>query len=202
MSKIPQGEWNAITARYANSESISAIARSYGCTPPAIHYILKRDRQRPGAPLAPPPAERHEPPAPLLRTGPPRPEPAATPPQARTGVGLGLAHREAPGGPATARDLDPDTAPRGVTPGLDDALHHRAEAVIATFRSSFAAALTEASPVVHERLRRAASELMRVAARTTMVLDRLDAGAVQPARVQHYPRSAHARDMVGESGAH
>src|ERR1700760_4352722 len=47
MSKIPQGEWNAIAARYQGGESISKIARSYGCTPPAIHYILKRNRQKP-----------------------------------------------------------------------------------------------------------------------------------------------------------
>jgi len=46
MSKIPQGEWNAIAARYAQGESISRIAQTYGCTPPAIHYILKRNRQR------------------------------------------------------------------------------------------------------------------------------------------------------------
>src|SRR5215813_73523 len=46
MSKIPQGEWNAIAARYAEGESISRIAQSYGCTPPAIHYILKRNKQR------------------------------------------------------------------------------------------------------------------------------------------------------------
>ena len=49
MSKIPQGEWTAIAARYQNGESISKIARSYGCTPPAIHYILKRNGQRPTA---------------------------------------------------------------------------------------------------------------------------------------------------------
>src|SRR5215467_7353406 len=45
MAKIPQGEWNAIAARYAKGESISKIAQSYRCTPPAIHYILKRSRQ-------------------------------------------------------------------------------------------------------------------------------------------------------------
>src|SRR5215471_18272228 len=46
MSKIPHGEWDAIAARYAQGESISRIAQIYGCTPPAIHYILKRNRQR------------------------------------------------------------------------------------------------------------------------------------------------------------
>src|SRR5215471_12695064 len=46
MSKIPHGEWDAIAARYAQGESISRIAQSYGCTPPAIHYILKRSKER------------------------------------------------------------------------------------------------------------------------------------------------------------
>ena len=46
MSKIPQGEWNAIAARYSQGEPISSIARHYGCTAPAIHYILKRNKER------------------------------------------------------------------------------------------------------------------------------------------------------------
>src|SRR5882724_7093116 len=54
MSKIPQGDWNAIAARYAQGESISRIAQSYGCTPPAIHYILKRNKQRTAAKLEQP----------------------------------------------------------------------------------------------------------------------------------------------------
>src|SRR5882724_1304538 len=58
MSKIPQGDWNAIAARYAQGESISRIAQSYGCTPPAIHYILKRYRQRTATKLEQPP-NRH-----------------------------------------------------------------------------------------------------------------------------------------------
>src|SRR5207248_6893938 len=46
MSKIPQSEWSAIAARYAKGESITRIAQTYGCTPPAIHYILKRGKLR------------------------------------------------------------------------------------------------------------------------------------------------------------
>jgi hypothetical protein len=63
-------------------------------------------------------------------------------------------------------------------------LHGRAEAAIAAFRSSFDAALAEGSPIVHQRLRQAAADLMRVAARTTIVLDRLNAIAErEPARM-------------------
>jgi hypothetical protein len=46
MSKIPQGEWSAIAERYSQGEPISCIARRYGCTAPAIHYILKRNKER------------------------------------------------------------------------------------------------------------------------------------------------------------
>jgi hypothetical protein len=71
----------------------------------------------------------------------------------------------------------PRTADRALasTDGLDSELHERAEAAIETFRSCFDAALAEGSPHERARLRQAASDLMRVAARTTIVLDRLNA---------------------------
>jgi len=62
-----------------------------------------------------------------------------------------------------------------VTDGLDCELHQRAEAAIETFRSCFEAALAEGSPQQRAHLRQAAADLMRVAARTTIVLDRLNA---------------------------
>jgi hypothetical protein len=63
---------------------------------------------------------------------------------------------------------------------LDAELHADAEAAIHAFRSSFEAALAESSSATRSRLRQAASDLMRVAARTTIVLDRLTAD-VRPA---------------------
>ncbi|HYP36917.1 MAG TPA: hypothetical protein VEQ62_11310 [Stellaceae bacterium] len=64
-----------------------------------------------------------------------------------------------------------------LTAGLDAELRADAEAAIQAFRSSFDVALAENVPITRERLRQAASDLMRVAARTTIVLDRLNAGA-------------------------
>jgi acyl-CoA reductase-like NAD-dependent aldehyde dehydrogenase len=72
--------------------------------------------------------------------------------------------------------------------GLDSELHQRAEAAIETFRSCFDAALAEGSPHERARLRQAASDLMRVAARTTIVLDRLNALS-ERAAVRFDPRS-------------
>ena len=211
MSKIPQGEWSAIAARYEKGELISGIARGYGCTPPAIHYILKRHRQSPAtavrplargqpevAAAAPVAAYAPEPTQPVRPAGKSEhyaPFPVlvrASPP---------LAAASSP--PAAKPDHKPDQRPivPPPTPGLDSELHTRAEAAIAMFRSSFDAALMEGSPGVRERLRQAAADLMRVAARTTIVLDRVTAGSERPDRGRNYPRSAHARDDFGKSGS-
>ena len=225
MSKIPQGEWNAIAARYQNGESISNIARSYGCTPPAIHYILKRNRQHsPNIKRLPTQVPPTEAPAQSIRTNLSHPpasqtlsatnlnsdetnpslvrataaapapdlrQPAAAPVQASQAISV----HASPSYPTPAGQPASRTAPSLPTlPGLDAALHLRAEAAIETFRSSFDAALCEGSPVIRERLRQAATDLMRVAARTTIVLDRLNAIAERSARAHNYPRSAHSSE--------
>jgi hypothetical protein len=257
MSKIPQGEWSAIAARYQAGESISKIARSYGCTPPAIHYILKRNRQTPtgatpqSAVISPSARDG------LLRPKALNPALVAVPPGDRPFAddwiapatmrrmpqdSAPIARRNEPLNPIGGRSqlvraLPPETgtntqemgrpeeivettiSPSGISrisdsdtalpghgshsaglPGLDDALHLRAEAAIALFRASFDQALTEGTPSVRERLRQAASDLMRVAARTTIVLDRLDASKERSARAHNYPRSAHAGEDLGKLG--
>jgi len=208
MSKIPQGEWSAIAARYAKGESISRIAQSYGCTPPAIHYILKRNKQR--AAHNPELRVNGTPDAPMTFPGEPR-----TPTIAGISRPAGLRGEEhgigglvpgeirLPAGqpaepPVVAQQPlgNPRAAGRAsaFTAGLDSDLHGRAEAAIAAFRSSFDAALAEGSPIVRQRLRQAASDLMRVAARTTIVLDRLNAGAErEPSRVPDHLRSGQSR---------
>jgi hypothetical protein len=40
--KIPAADWPSIAARHRRGESLASIARAYGCTPPAIAYIVKR----------------------------------------------------------------------------------------------------------------------------------------------------------------
>jgi hypothetical protein len=211
MSKIPQGEWNAIAARYEKGESISEIARGYGCTPPAIHYILKRHRQAPATAVRP--LTRGQPAAAaaaLIAAYTPEPAPpgriAGKPEHdapslvlVRASPPIAAASSPPPGKPDHKPDQRPAVPPP--TPGLDSELHTRAEAAIAMFRSSFDAALMEGSPGVRERLRQAAADLMRVAARTTIVLDRVTAGSERPGRGQDYPRSAHARDDFGKSGS-
>ncbi|MGH7045536.1 MAG: hypothetical protein ACREE2_03995 [Stellaceae bacterium] len=196
MSKIPQGEWSAIAARCQNGESISNVARSYGCTPPAIHYILKRNRQRLAASTAASPPQLAA--ASAAGAGPTSsPSAAAGPPS----IVASLVRSRPLVPPSAPRIAAPASAPPPVaTPGLDRDLHHRAEAAIERFRTSFDAALDQDSPGGRAQLRQAAAELMRVAARTTIVLDRIGAGSERRARAQHYPRSAHARDDTSKPG--
>jgi hypothetical protein len=40
--KIPRREWPTISARYSKGETMAQLARAYGCTAPAIRYILRR----------------------------------------------------------------------------------------------------------------------------------------------------------------
>jgi len=224
MSKIPQGEWSAIAARYAKGESITRIALSYGCTPPAIHYILKRNRQR-TAQSAQTLNGRLEPPSTVTREIPQVPLATDRSRLAEPDLEEHGASRSAPGASKEGsgqmsglwvgqnRDLAAQSdrsratvpqqqlgAPRNTgrasafAAGLDRELHGRAEAAIEAFRSSFDAALADGSPVVRERLRQAASDLMRVAARTTIVLDRLNASAERASRAQNHFRSASPRE--------
>ena len=45
--KIPQADWPLIMARYEAGETLSSIARTYDCSPPAISYIVSRSRGKP-----------------------------------------------------------------------------------------------------------------------------------------------------------
>ena len=44
--KIPQSDWPLIMARYEAGETLASIARTYGCSPPAISYVVSRSRAR------------------------------------------------------------------------------------------------------------------------------------------------------------
>jgi hypothetical protein len=218
MSKIPQGEWSAIAARYAKGESISRIAQTYGCTPPAIHYILKQgklraaqnpERRLNGTPdsAIPFPGEPRQSITPELpRAVAERGEgngiaqlvPGEVRPADRAPVELRPGHERAAPMPGERSQAEPAQRVAGrssaLTAGLDRELHGRAEAAIAAFRSSFDAALAEGSPGVRQRLRQAASDLMRVAARTTIVLDRLNANAERgPVRMPDHLKWSNGR---------
>jgi hypothetical protein len=76
--KIDHAEWALITARHNGGETFASIARSYGCTAPAIRYIVNRQVRGPaaGTGAAPPVVLEGR----ALRAG------AATETQARSGI--------------------------------------------------------------------------------------------------------------------
>jgi hypothetical protein len=195
---------------YAKGESISKIAQSYSCTPPAIHYIFKRSRQNAAKSLEQSLNGRSDSSRTIIRqsaqtpaasdpshpTDPRREAPGSmrsTPAESSTNVGAPNALRvvldnKAATHTPTLPDVSQPAIPQQLsqsarntdqrsasTAELDRQLFSRAEIAIEAFRSSFDAALAKGSLVTHQRLRQAASDLMRVAARTTIALDQLNA---------------------------
>jgi hypothetical protein len=59
--KIPQSDWPLIMARYEAGETLSSIARTYDCSPPAISYVVSRSRARPAAAASQPAMTNTEP---------------------------------------------------------------------------------------------------------------------------------------------
>jgi len=58
--KIPQSDWPLIMARYEQGETLSSIARTYDCSPPAISYIVSKSREKTtGDAASPPVTEPH-----------------------------------------------------------------------------------------------------------------------------------------------
>jgi hypothetical protein len=47
--KIPRSEWVVIVRRRASGETFASIARDFGCSAPAIRYIVEQSRRRPMA---------------------------------------------------------------------------------------------------------------------------------------------------------
>lgn len=83
--KIPHSDWSAIRNRHAAGESLASIARDYGCTGPAIRYIINRPTDTPAgngdaqADAAPAAATAAPPPAPAREAAKPAPAPGIDP---------------------------------------------------------------------------------------------------------------------------
>ena len=159
--KIPHTEWPEIRTRYAAGESLASIARKYGCTGPAIRYIVNRPTQADGA-------SDVSPPAPLPAS------PAADLPETARRAD------EAGGGSASKIETPAVTAdrPHGVpsaragTVGIDAELRWRVSSEIASFLTVFDSFLTENSSESYDDLLGATDRLMRVAARIRIELER------------------------------
>lgn len=167
-NKIPESAWGDVIARRANNESVSSIARQYGCSPATVYSILKKATgaavsaaESPSESELPTP-ERHSEPKPSN-------DPEA--PRQRAQVADGDDPSAALSQPFPEREQKP--ARSALTAKLDDELREEAEVVINRFKVAFEAALGLSNPSELERLRTAASELARIGARTQIVVERL-----------------------------
>lgn len=161
--KIPHTEWPEIRTRYAAGESLASIARNYGCTGPAIRYIVNRptpaDETSNAGPSLPLPAT---PGANLVETA-----------KRADGTGEGPTTKVAPPIPVPQAD-QAHGAPgdRAGTISIDTDLRWRVSSEIASFLTVFDSFLMEGSSESYDDLLGATDRLMRVAARIRIELER------------------------------
>lgn len=155
--KIPHSEWPSISARYAKGEAIASIARHYGCTAPAIRYIVNRNQR-------------------------PKVEDAIEPPTYGASVG---AH-PSPAKVAASSESRTASAERAgdAAVAFDVGIRERVGSDIAAFLVALDAVVAQPSPDVLSRLLTATDQLMRAAARTRIELERMLASDVAVAHRQ------------------
>jgi hypothetical protein len=142
-------------------------------TPTRLTLTSSRPQPPQPAPIAPAPVAAA--PAPVEPPPPPAP-PAPQQPFKFTyenrAVDPPVRQPRVPAPPRPFADVEPKTA---LTANLDAELRAQADAAIVIFQTAFAAVLGEETVATRKELRQAASDLMRVAARTTIALERKDA---------------------------
>jgi transposase-like protein len=156
--KIAHTEWPKIVERYQAGESIAQIARHYGCTAPAIRYIIKRSDG--------------------LRDG--------VEPSGRGRVPVPSGRPSAAAVTETPASLAP--FPRRTTRGVLAAeLRKRISGDIACFLVALDQAVVDGSAGSTAELQEATDRLMRSTARIRLELERLlavEEAAARPARGQ------------------
>jgi CspA family cold shock protein len=184
---------------------VAAIARTYDCSPALIYGILKRHKPSLPAAIDAPVSQSSangsaaEPEAEHPGVAVPAAEPTASE----------EADHEAEGQPAAAPQqatpLASDTPrqqggfryhrtalaePIALTAEFDRELRSEVDAAIAAFEGAFDAALDDRRSEKLDLLRRAASDLMRAGARTTIVLERVMSAAAKPPAAPRRPESS------------
>jgi len=171
-----------------------AVETPLAPAPVAAPTRLTLTPARPAAPVTPAPVAVA--PAPVE----PPPPPPAAPPQPfkftyeNRAVDPPVRQPRVPAPPRPFPDVEPKTA---LNASLDADLRAQADAAILIFQSAFAAVLDEETVATRKQLRQAASDLMRVAARTTIVLERKDAIVDRAAMP---PMQRPRNDMPSEPG--
>jgi hypothetical protein len=151
--KIPHHEWEAIARRHAAGEALTSIARAYGCTAPAIRYIVRRQGAlQIGAP------DTHSSEAASARA-----QSVLARGDAGLSDGSGRGTREAASGAHERDDMQT----------LSTELRERVGGDIAGFLVAFDAASAHPSEMNLDALQVATDRLMRTAARTRIELEHL-----------------------------
>jgi hypothetical protein len=157
--KILHGEWPQILAKYADGETIAQIGRAYGCTAPAIRYIIKRSGMLKGVGGAP--SSRRKVVSARPACSPAAPRSVAPGRRDRGLAAAALPHlASAPGRGASARLLGPQ-------------LLTRVTGDVVSFLAALDHAVLESSAESLIVLQEAVDNLMRSAARTRIELGRI-----------------------------
>jgi hypothetical protein len=151
--KIPHGEWPQILAKYAGGETIAQIGRDYGCTAPAIRYIIRRSGRLKGGGGDDGPSSGRK----VLQ---PRPSRSSTSPSGGAARRL-LPHRASADGRGTSASL------------LGTQLLTRVTGDVVSFLAALDHAVLEGSLESLAVLQDAIDALMRSAARTRIELGRI-----------------------------
>jgi hypothetical protein len=155
--KISRSEWPSILERHRAGEPLASIARSYGCTAPAVRYIVTRglsgDEQ--GSTPVPAAGETVRPSAPPLR----RRSHASATDDARDPELSVVGNRQRR-----------EAAPRIV---LDAALRERVNSAIAFFLTAFDGVIIEGTEESLGNLLTATDQLLRAGARTRIEVEKL-----------------------------
>jgi hypothetical protein len=148
--KIPKSEWEKIAVRRTSGEAFASIARDYGCTAPAIRYIVGRTppRSRVGSPTGESSRARRV--------------------VGRAAVGTRVEQRS---------DLLREGAVSGL-PFLGPELSGRISGDVAEFLVAVDAVTSDSSPEMLSRLRSAADSIMRCAARLLLEIERRGGSSV------------------------
>ena len=144
--KIAKSEWPGIIERHAAGDSLASIARSYGCTGPAIRYIIDRHNVRV--------ARQRK----ALRDQRPPDVPSAAPKAATRGPGNGQR-------PATT------AAPSGEGGIIDSEVRLRVTTDIASFLIALETASHDRGTATARSLFEATDRLLRAAARVMLELE-------------------------------
>ncbi len=151
--KISHNDWPAIAARYHDGEALASIARSFGCTPPAIRYIVTQVAKAESLDRAPPES--------ALRQA--ETMPVATP--------AGNAARP------VRQPAAPRRRSRRAPNPIDHTLRTRVNSDISAFVVAFEGAIDDPTPVTRQQLINATDRLLRACARTRIALEQMERAA-------------------------